>query len=383
MGRILTEPLWNKPSYKARVKNEGQINIYDIDDSIDAELLHDFATVRIIIKPKGTGVKRFVHNNSTFSAEVVVGINTEEMHHGFLGATKDIPYGDLLAGLNFYGFDPLAPLRDSSDVAKRFKSMFINDLLVPMVNSSKYISTTSINPWLRKKGELFRDLARDYVRGSYSGINKDFSDEPKPDLSDKTIEIREYKEGKGITYSGGRGINEALYETGQLEDAIRVIDTKVYGKLGRFVKSKRSNKRAKGLGKTQRTQYITAEEAMRRRIERSGGRATLLQEAAARAAGSSGIFTFKGLYGVVLYYIPAKISKRRLEENRFKYSHAAEINMEALKNIIAEYKANNSGATNDDVFAMLKSKKEFHRERNAIKRAADLIRFMRGENPNS
>ena len=330
-----------------------------------------FRSVTIRISP-AQNIKRFWR--SDFYIEVTIGIDTSETHYGVKGITQDISYANLIAGLHFLGFDPLAPLR-TKEVAESFKAMFLRDILYPFVNKNKYINAQSVSWWLPKRALLFRDLVRDYIRGQYSGINEAFSKTKKPELNPKTIATREVKQGKGIPYD--MGINEALYETGQLEEAVEVISTKVHGKIYPMQKSSRKHIRTGGPGsdKSMRGAYLSQDEVARRRMQRSDGVGDVLAFALARNAKNSGIYSINNPFGGGKFsYIP-KVDINRFKAYKDSYMAAAQRNIEEYRNAFNLYRQVNSGATLDQFNQFIKSDKQFKSAVLAVKRAGEILSY--------
>jgi hypothetical protein len=362
---------WDSPSYNTRLRRGEATELFLDDGSIDADAVQDFAQVTIRIQP-ARNIKRFWR--SDFYIEVTIGIDTSETHYGVKGITQDISYADLIAGLHFLGFDPLAPLR-TKEVAESFKNMFLKDILYPFVNKSKFINAQSVSWWLPKRALLFRDLVRDYIRGQYSGINEAFSQTRKPELSPKTISTREVKQDKGIPYD--MGINEALYETGQLEEAVEVMSTKVHGKIYPMQKSSRKHIRTGGPSseKSLRGAYLSQDEVMRRRIQRADGAGDVLAFAVARNVRNSGIYSISSPFGGgKLSYIP-KININRFRAYKDSYIAAAQRNLEEYRNAFNLYKQVNPDATQDQFNQVIKSDKQFKSAVLALKRAGEILTF--------
>jgi hypothetical protein len=362
---------WDSPSYNTRLRRGEATELFLDDGSIDADAVQDFAQVTIRIQP-ARNIKRFWR--SDFYIEVTIGIDTSETHYGVKGITQDISYADLIAGLHFLGFDPLAPLR-TKEVAESFKNMFLKDILYPFVNKSKFINAQSVSWWLPKRALLFRDLVRDYIRGQYSGINEAFSQTRKPELSPKTIATREVKQDKGIPYD--MGINEALYETGQLEEAVEVISTKVHGKIYPMQKSSRKHIRTGGPSseRSLRGAYLSQDEVMRRRIQRADGAGDVLAFAVARNVRDSGIYSISSPFGGgKLSYIP-KININRFRAYKDSYIAAAQRNLEEYRNAFNLYKQVNPDATQDQFNQVIKSDKQFKSAVLALKRAGEILTF--------
>lgn len=362
---------WDTLSYNTRLRRGEATELFLDDGSIDADAVQDFAQVTIRIRP-AQNIKRFWR--SDFYLEVTIGIDTSETHYGVNGITQDISYANLIAGLHFLGFDPLAPLR-TKEVAESFKDMFLRDILYPFVNKSKYINAQSVSWWLPKRALLFRDLVRDYIRGQYSGINEAFSQTRKPELNPKTIATRESKQEKGIPYS--MGINEALYETGQLEEAVEVISTKVHGRIYPMQKSTRKHIRTGGPSseKTMRGAYLSKDEVMRRRVQRADGAEDVLAFALARNAKNSGVYSINNPFGGgKLSYIP-NVNINRFKAYKDSYVAAAQRNIEEYRNAFNLYKQVNKDATLDQFNQLIKNDKQFKSAALAIKRAGEILSF--------
>ena len=191
----------------------------------------------------GVGRKKFgkwevEYSGLAFMVEVVIGININDPHTNLKGE-NDCTMGELLHSLNYYGYDPLFSIknREYHDSKQRELAKFVlADLKKQKAGdfkSSHHTITERVRRWARS----IRDDARDYVRGETA--------DPKMFLDEKTIRNRRYKQNH---YNGvyGRlyqeGLNEALWESGQLEMSIEVLSVRV---VKRFEKISQADKNRK------------------------------------------------------------------------------------------------------------------------------------------
>lgn len=243
-----TVPNWDSPSYAVR-RAEGTVpNLFHKRkkewrdragnkhfNSVNFAVAQKHCSVIIVIQPN---LRAHRLRDSGFSIEIEVGFKPDTMH---IQRWKDkqgriheytITYIELIAALGFFGFDPLLPLRQNQYVVPMMTRFLANGPLKELLEGSekaKYVNTSSVRLWARKRAEDFVLLAKDYMRGSYSGV-------PKPELNPNTIDKRAFlKKHNPDLYKGDSGINEALYESGQLAEAVTVLDVRVNGTLGKYI----------------------------------------------------------------------------------------------------------------------------------------------------
>lgn len=209
----------------------------------------------------GVGRKKFgkwevEYNGLAFMVEVVVGINTSDPHTNLKGE-NDCTMGELLHSLNYYGYDPLFSIKNKEyhDSKQRELAKFV---LADLKKQKDGKANPSSIYWRVKKwARGIRDDARDYVRGETA--------DPKMFLDEKTIRNRRYKQNH---YNGvyGRlyqeGLNEALWESGQLEMSIEVLSVRV---VKRFEKISQADKNRKAYHKRyDKARYSPADSITRR-----------------------------------------------------------------------------------------------------------------------
>lgn len=193
----------------------------------------------------GVGRKKFVkweveYSGLAFMVEVVVGINVNDPHTNLKGE-NDCTMGELLHSLNYYGYDPLFSIKNKEyhDAKQRELARFVLADLKKQKDGK--VNPSSIYWRVKKWARSIRDDARDYVRGETA--------DPKMFLDEKTIRNRKYKQSH---YNGvyGRlyqeGLNEALWESGQLEMSIEVLSVRI---VKRFEKMSQADKNRKAYHK--------------------------------------------------------------------------------------------------------------------------------------
>lgn len=230
MARDWNTPGWDVISYRQRIEKGEAVNLYKREGKRqwNKKLIDEFSRITYVFKPDG----RLARFSDDFLVSVTIGINTSDVHVSPEG--DSIPYYQLIATLNFFGFDPLYASKSDkalSELNKKATSIFFR------ANSSNSINIGSIRMMFAMGlARTASEYAKDYVRGKTSI--------PKPELDPDTITIRKYKqEKKPNLYQGKSGINEALWESGQLEEAIHVMDVSVIGVL-----SKRTHPTRSGYG---------------------------------------------------------------------------------------------------------------------------------------
>ena len=191
----------------------------------------------------GVGRKKFgewevEYNGLAFMVEVVVGINVNNPHTDLKG-NNDCTMGELLHSLNYYGYDPLFSIKNKAyhDSKQRELARFVlSDLKRQRAGdfkSSHHTITERVRRWARG----IRDDARDYVRGETA--------DPKMFLDEKTIRTRKYKQAHypgpyGKLYQ--EGLNEALWESGQLEMSIEVLSVRIVKRFKRMSQAVKNRK---------------------------------------------------------------------------------------------------------------------------------------------
>ena len=211
----------------------------------------------------GVGRKKFgkwevEYSGLAFMVEVVVGINTNDPHTNLKGE-NDCTMGELLHSLNYYGYDPLFSIknREYHDSKQRELAKFVLADLKKQKSGDFKSSHHTITERVRRWARSIRDDARDYVRGETA--------DPKMFLDQKTIRNRKYKQSHYTGVYGGlyqEGLNEALWESGQLEMSIEVLSVRV---VKRFEKMSQADKNIKAYHKRyDKARYSPADSITRR-----------------------------------------------------------------------------------------------------------------------
>ena len=216
----------------------------------------------------GVGRKKFgkwevEYNGLAFMVEVVVGINVNDPHTNLKGE-NDCTMGELLHSLNYYGYDPLFSIKNKEyhDAKQRELAKFVLSDLKKQKDGK--VNPSSIYWRVKKWARSIRDDARDYVRGETA--------DPKMFLDERTIRNRKYKQSH---YNGvyGRlyqeGLNEALWESGQLEMSIEVLSVRI---VKRFEKMSQADKNRKEYHrrydkKYRRVKLLTETDLLNKRIK--------------------------------------------------------------------------------------------------------------------
>ena len=267
----------------------------------------------------GVGRKKFgkwevEYSGLAFMVEVVVGINVNNPHTDLKG-NNDCTMGELLHSLNYYGYDPLFSIKNKAyhDSKQRELARFVlSDLKRQRAGdfkSSHHTITERVRRWARG----IRDDARDYVRGETA--------DPKMFLDEKTIRTRKYKQAHytgpyGKLYQ--EGLNEALWESGQLEMSIEVLSVRI---VKRFKRMSQEVKNRKAYHKRyDSARYFPADSTTRREkrlkadekyIERN---AKKTMEAAMRAASKvPGGAKIKAFWDAVSAKFGSRISRTTLQ----------------------------------------------------------------------
>ena len=214
----------------------------------------------------GVGRKKFgkwevEYSGLAFMVEVVVGINVNDPHTNLKGK-NDCTMGELLHSLNYYGYDPLFTIKKPDYIIEKQKELakfILADLKRQKAGEFKR-SHHTITERVRRWARSIRDDARDYVRGETA--------DPKMFLDEKTIRNRRYKQSH---YNGvyGRlyqeGLNEALWESGQLEMSIEVLSVRI---VKRFEKMSQADKNRKAYHhRYDKERYHPADKVTRHKVQ--------------------------------------------------------------------------------------------------------------------
>ena len=185
--------------------------------------------------PQKTNLLHFF-GNYAYDYDVRIGIDSNSEHVNYRG--DSVNYGALFGRLREYGFDPLAPLRDD-DTRRRFEyqlGAYIYSEIQSVLRNKEYNKRhddnrplKNIRNAIRSWATIPRDYVRDYIRGIVAPV-------PKNGLADSTIRRRKYTDAP-YRY----GIGEALWETGELESNIKVLEikaTKRFSEHSRYLQDK-------------------------------------------------------------------------------------------------------------------------------------------------
>ena len=264
----------------------------------------------------GVGRKKFgkwevEYSGLAFMVEVVVGINTNDPHTN-LKSENDCTMGELLHSLNYYGYDPLFSIKNKEDHDSKQRELAKFVLSDLKKQKDGKANPSSIYWRVKKWARSIRDDARDYVRGETA--------DPKMFLDEKTIRNRRYKQNH---YNGvyGRlyqeGLNEALWESGQLEMSIEVLSVRV---VKRFEKISQADKSRKTYHKRyDKARYSPADSITRREKQLKADekyaerKAKKTMEAAMKAASKiPGGVKIKAFWDAVSTKFGSRISKTDL-----------------------------------------------------------------------
>ena len=267
----------------------------------------------------GVGRKKFgkwevEYSGLAFMVEVVVGINTNDPHTNLKGE-NDCTMGELLHSLNYYGYDPLFSIKNKEyhDSKQRELAKFVlADLKKQKAGdfkSSHHTITERVRRWARS----IRDDARDYVRGETA--------DPKMFLDEKTIRNRRYKQSHYNGVYGGlyqEGLNEALWESGQLEMSIEVLSVRVvkrFEKMSQADKSRKAYHKRYDKARYSPSDSITRREKQLKADEKYAERkAKKTMEAAMRAASKiPGGAKIKAFWDAVSTRFGSRISRTTLQ----------------------------------------------------------------------
>ena len=158
----------------------------------------------------------------TFDFAVVIGVDPDRIHYSYDGRNA-ITYQSLFEYLEKDGYDPLAPLHDPNTIERlqRQLAAYIYDTVQNMRKG--IVKGSSVKRQVEKWARNIRDYVRDYIRGGVPAIPKD---RPEP----STVYERRWKQKKNpglYKY----GLMNSLWETGQLEMAIDVLDVRPISRI--------------------------------------------------------------------------------------------------------------------------------------------------------
>lgn len=149
---------------------------------------------------------------SKYSSTVIsIGFHDPDAIHR--GARTSMPFSALIFLLHHLGFDPLKPLRDSR-VKSSFQRKLGRLLVKKTAEALKEGRRVVLKPYVERIAAEAVEFIQDFLFGSVMPSLK-------PGLEDKTMKARYVNSARGLAdYSGRRGIEEPLYETGQLADNV-------------------------------------------------------------------------------------------------------------------------------------------------------------------
>ena len=293
-------------AYTSRVSNGGFDTVLvkenDPEEKIKKAQLARSEFARVIFTSDFTGLMgvgrrklgewEVEYSGLAFMIEVAVGINVNEPHTNLSGK-NDCTMGELLHSLNYYGYDPLFSIKNKQyhDSKQRELAKFVIDDLKRQRSGEFKSSHHTITERVRRWARSIRDDARDYVRGEAA--------DPKMFLSEKTIANRRYKQKHyrgpyGSLYQ--EGLNEALWETGQLEMSIEVLSVRIlkrFEKLKDYQKERIKKRREKDRGKYNKKDGFGKSEIRRLESEIRKERMKSAKKAAGKIFGSSKLISFK------------------------------------------------------------------------------------------
>lgn len=146
---------------------------------------------------------------------IQIGVIDDSTHYGVDGA---LSYFTLFSLLESDGYDPLYPIR--GEKAKEHAGRVIGNIIESLAktNSSRYIYSR-----VASYAKEICSFVKDYIYGSQSvpsfGTSSSFNKAP---LAQETLYKRRSKQKENPSlYGGAAGIEEPLYETGELCDAIK------------------------------------------------------------------------------------------------------------------------------------------------------------------
>lgn len=149
---------------------------------------------------------------SQYSASVIsIGFHDVwATHHG---ARTSMPYSTLILLLHHLGFDPLKPLRNmeiKSTFQRRIGEVIVRRTALALREDKRVV----LKPYIERIAQEIVEYIQDFLFGS---VVPDL----KPDLEDKTLSARRVNASRGLAgYAGRRGIEEPLYETGQMAEKV-------------------------------------------------------------------------------------------------------------------------------------------------------------------
>lgn len=149
---------------------------------------------------------------------IQIGVIDDSTHYGVDGA---LSYFTLFSLLESDGYDPLYPIRsEKTKKAKEHAGRVIGNIIASLAktNSSRYIYSR-----VASYAKEICSFVKDYIYGSQSvpsfGTSSSFNKAP---LAQETLYKRRSKQKENPSlYGGAAGIEEPLYETGELCDAIK------------------------------------------------------------------------------------------------------------------------------------------------------------------
>lgn len=245
---------------KIRFPSEGRTKLRSLGDMLSDGADRNQASVIRRVREWGESMRAaFVERALEYRfCQMNVGIIGDPTHYGYMSSLK---YSVLFYLLLNKGYDPLWPLRQP-DVKKKIETAMGNAILEELSRYARRGGVLNIKRGIKAVGRWAVDTVQEYIYGG-----------EKPELDKETVKARRWRageEGGGSLYKGKSGIDEPLYETGNLFDAIDFTIT-VNDGLFAYLDKKDNESRAaeKRLVKTIREAYATRERERTRKREKT------------------------------------------------------------------------------------------------------------------
>lgn len=183
-------------------------------------------TIPVIHRKHGTPPRATIYSlfrQYAYDYEVKIGVDPNDMHTNYRGDT--VSYAGLFKALKDYDFHPLAPLEDDK-TRERFERSLAALIYKEVQSAIRSKVHKNINHIISSWAINVRDYVRDYIRGSVSA-----SAIGKENLKDRTITGRRSKQRHYPKATYRYGYANALWETGTLESAIKVLEVKAVRRM--------------------------------------------------------------------------------------------------------------------------------------------------------
>lgn len=181
-------------------------------------------TIPVIHRKHGVPPRATIYSlfrQYAYDYEVKIGVAPDDTHTNYRGDT--VSYAGLFKALKDCKYYPLAPLQ-KDDIRERFERSLAALIYREVQSAIRSKTHKNMNHVISSWAINVRDYVRDYIRGSVSAVGKN-------NLKDRTMVERRSKQRHHPKATYKYGYANALWETGELESHINVLEVKAVRRL--------------------------------------------------------------------------------------------------------------------------------------------------------